>query len=103
MIPQNETEANDAIRIVKFFRKASYPQLSASTYTYLFPDLFKITFGNNDSMIKIPEVACTGVETTYNQNAQSYFVRGNIPVQIDISLSFQEMKAISRADIDEGF
>jgi len=103
MIPQNETEANDAIRIVKFFRKASYPQLSASTYAYLFPDLFKITFGNNDSMIKIPEVACTGVETTYNENAQSYFVRGNIPVQIDISLSFQEMKAITRADIDEGF
>ena len=103
MIPQSETEANDAIRIVKFFRKASYPQLSASTYAYLFPDLFKISFGNNDSMIKIPEVACTGVETTYNQNAQSYFVRGNIPVQIDISLSFQEMKAITRADIDEGF
>ena len=103
MIPQSESEANDAIRIVRFFRKASYPQLSASTYTYLFPDLFKITFGNNDSMIKIPEVACTAVETTYNQNAQSYFVRGNIPVQIDITLSFQEMKAISRADIDEGF
>jgi len=103
MIPQNETEANDAIRIVKFFRKASYPQLSASTYAYLFPDLFKITFGNNDSMIKIPEVACTGVETTYNENAQSYFVRGNIPVQINISLSFQEMKALTRADIDEGF
>jgi len=103
MIPQSEAEAEDAIRIVKFFRKAAYPQLSATTYAYLFPDLFKISFGNNDSMIKMPEVACTGVETTYNPNAQSYFVRGNIPVQVDISLSFQEMKAISRADIDEGF
>lgn len=103
MIPQSETEAEDVIRIVKFFRRASYPQLSATTYAYLFPDLFNIAFGNNDSMIKMPEVACTGVETTYNPNAQSYFVRGNIPVQIDISLSFQEMKAITRADIDEGF
>jgi len=103
MIPQSESEAEDVIRIVKFFRKAAYPQLSATTYAYLFPDLFKISFGNNDSMIKMPEVACTGVETTYNPNTQSYFVRGNIPVQVDISLSFQEMKAITRADIDEGF
>jgi hypothetical protein len=103
MIPQSESEAQDVIRIVKFFRKAAYPQLSATTYAYLFPDLFKISFGNNDSMIKMPEVACTGVETTYNPNTQSYFVRGNIPVQVGISLSFQEMKAITRADIDEGF
>ena len=103
MIPQNETEANDAIRIVRFFRRASYPELSANGFAYLFPDLFKISFGNNDSMIKIPEVACTGVEVTYNSNTQSYFTRGNIPVQIDLSVSFQELKAITRDDIDEGF
>jgi len=54
-------------------------------------------------MIKIPEVACTGVEVTYNSNTQSYFTRGNIPVQIDLSVSFQELKAITRDDIDEGF
>jgi len=103
MIPQSENEANDVIRIIRFFRLASYPELSATGYAYLFPDLFKITIGNNDSMIRIPEVACTGVEVTYNPNALSYFTRGNIPVQIDISLSFQEMKAITRADIEEGF
>lgn len=103
MIPQSEPEANDAIRIVKFFRRASYPELSATGFAFLFPDLFKISIGNNDSMIKIPEVACTGVEVTYNSNALSYFTRGNIPVQIDLSLSFQEMKAITRADIEEGF
>jgi len=103
MIPQSESEANDAIRIVRFFRRASYPELSANGFAYLFPDQFKITFGNNDSMIKIPEVACTGVEVTYNSNTQSYFTRGNIPVQIDLSVSFQELKAITRDDIDEGF
>jgi hypothetical protein len=103
MIPQSEKEANDVIRIVRFFRLASYPELSATGYTYLFPDLFKITIGNNDSIIRIPEVACTGVDVTYNSNAMSYFTRGNIPVQIDISLSFQEMKAITRADIEQGF
>jgi len=103
MIPQSETEANDAIRIVRFFRRASYPELSANGFAYLFPDLFKISFGNNDSMIRIPEVACTGVEVTYNSNTQSFFTRGNIPVQIDLGVSFQELKAITRDDIDEGF
>lgn len=103
MIPQNEKEANDAVRIVKFFRRASYPELTATGFAYTFPDLFKISIGNNDSMIRIPEVACTGVEVTYNSNTQSFFTRGNIPVQIDLGISFQEMKAITRADIDEGF
>lgn len=103
MIPQSEKEANDATRIVKFFRRASYPALNATGYTYIFPDLFKISIGNNDSMIRIPEVACTGVEVTYNSNTQSFFTRGNIPVQVDLGVSFQEMKAITRADIDEGF
>lgn len=103
MIPQSENEANSAIRIIKFFRKASYPQLSATGFAYLFPDLFKIRLGNNDSMIRVPEVACTGIDVTYNPNSLSYFTRGNIPVQIDLSLSFQEMKAITRDDIEQGF
>jgi len=107
MIPKVRGESRTITEIVKFFRSASYPALSEGGIDYVFPDAFTIRFGNLPSYIKIPEVVCTGVEVSYNPTSPSYFesetFEDNEPVETTLSLSFQELKPISKGLIDQGF
>lgn len=103
LIPSNENEVKDVPKIIKFFRRASYPTLSLDESVYNFPDAFSITVKNSDKIIKIPQVVCTGVTTTYNPNSMSYFAVDNYPVEVQLQLQFKELKPIHRDFIDQGF
>ena len=102
-IPSNEQEVRDVPEIIKFFRRASYPTLTAANTTYNFPEAFNINIGNSDKIIKIPEVVCTTVTVTYNSNSMSYFELDNLPVEISLNLNFQELQPISQGFIDRGY
>ena len=100
-VPKNENEANNIPAIIKYFRQASYP--ISSGFTYNFPPAFVIRFSKSSKMIKMPQVVCTSVSTTYNPNSQSYFQRDNFPVEVNLQLSFQELQPIDSQLVEEGF
>jgi len=54
-------------------------------------------------MIRIPEVALTSVNVAYNPNSISYFRYDNMPVEITMELSFQELRPIDRSMVEQGF
>jgi len=102
-IPQSEEEAQEIPRIIRFFRLAAYPEMHQRGIDYLFPDAFTITFGQTESMIRIPEVVLTSVNVAYNPNSISYFRHDNMPVEITMELSFQELRPIDRGMVEQGF
>lgn len=103
LIPSTEKEVRDVPEIIKFFRRASYPDLAAADTVYNFPEAFNINFGNSDKVIKVPEVFCTAINITYNPNSMSYFQVNNLPVEITLALSFQELQPISKKFVDQGY
>jgi len=103
LIPSNENEIEAIPNIIKFFRKAAYPSLHSVNAVYNFPEAFNINIGNSDSVIKIPEVFCEGVNVAYNPNSMSYFRVDNLPVEINLGLSFKEIKPINKAFVDLGY
>lgn len=102
-IPSSEQEVRDVPEIIKFFRRASYPDLTAATTVYNFPEAFSIHFRNSDKVIKVPEVFCEGINVTYNPNSMSYFQVDNLPVEITLGLSFKELQPISKKFVDQGY
>lgn len=109
-IPQSESEAKAVPEIVKFFRKASYPALHERGLDYIFPELFRVQFIAFDEnrrkhmpVVKMPEVVCSGIQTTYNPNSMSYFKQGSMPVEVNLSLTFEELRAIDRNQVEEGY
>ena len=103
LIPSNRNEVEVIPEIIKFFRKAAYPELNQSSTVYNFPRAFNINFKNSDKIIKIPQVFCTGVNVTYNPNTMSYFQLNNLPVEISLGLTFQELEPIHKGLIDQGY
>jgi len=102
-LPQSQTEADVVPRIIQFFRVAAYPR-ELDSLEYQFPDTFAISFQqSSDDVIRMPEVACTGVNVTYNPNSMSYFTNGNQPVETTLELSFTELRPISRGLVEQGF
>jgi hypothetical protein len=102
-IPSNDEELRSVPEIIKFFRSASYPSLHAGGIQYNFPEAFNIGFGNSDKLIKIPEVVCIGTSVTYNPNSMSYYKQDNLPVEITLQLSFQELQPISKEIVEAGY
>lgn len=107
MMPRSRQEALECIDIVKFFRICAYPELATPSTgketvnmsTFLFPDLFKITYMTNGRvnkhLIKIMESYLTSVTVNYNATSPTFFDDG-MPSEIDLALTFQESKALNR-------
>lgn len=116
MIPRSKAEAKEIIKIVQFFRLAAYPALGASLEasngaqlnmaTYKFPDVFEIKYlssgRENRNLIKFGRAYLTAINVNYNQTSPTFFDDG-MPSEIDLSLTFQETKALSREDIKNGY
>jgi len=102
-IPQSEEEAETVLKIIRFFRRAAYPAMHQRGIDYIFPDAFTISFGQTESIIRVPEVALTSVNVAYNPNSISYFERGNTPVEITMEMSFQELRPIDRGMVEQGY
>lgn len=117
MIPRSKAEAKEIIKIVQFFRLAAYPALGADTAqgadnkaltmaTYKFPDVFEIKYlaggRENKHLIKFGRAYLTAINVNYNQTSPTFFDDG-MPSEIDLSLTFQETKALSREDIMKGY
>lgn len=121
LIPRSKAEAKEIIKIVQFFRLAAYPSLGPGSAevdaksanakqlnmaTYTFPDVFEIKYMSgsreNRNLIKFGRAYLTAINVNYNQSSPTFYEDG-MPSEIDLSLTFQETKAISREDIKNGY
>jgi hypothetical protein len=100
-IPESETEARAVPEIIQFFRRAAYPGLTENGLDYTLPRAFSVFMQGTNSVIRLPELVCTSINTTYNPTNMAYLTLDNLPSEISLELGFQELKAITRRDINE--
>jgi hypothetical protein len=111
-LPKSRKEAEDVEKIINLFRTFAYPEtieIGGVAAGYKFPDLFKIDIkvqmGEGKETIvgnKLKHCYLRSINTNYNPSSMTFHTDGK-PVEIDLSLSFQEETTLSRKDILEGY
>ncbi len=104
--PESEDDSTEIENIVKFFKENSAPeQLKASQLAriYKVPNIFEITFHPNAGLHKIKASALESVEVKYGGEKYNIFKDDQMPVQVDISLSFKELEILNKEDVVGGF
>ena len=103
LVSESSKEADTALEIENFFRDNMYPE-RAGAFTLKYPNRFKIEFFNggdkNKYMPHINECYLLSLQTTYNSTTNAFHDKGQ-PVEIDIALTFQEVKALTREELYE--
>jgi len=110
LIATSADEAEQINQIIKLFRTELYPEsveLGGIPLGYKFPHVFKIRYQYNGADNKnIPQpLFCylRDVSTTYNSsNNMSFHADGNA-TEIDMTLNFQEYRAMSRQDVENPY
>ena len=108
-IAKSANEAEEIRQLIKLFRSELYPESLGSRLGlplgYKFPHLFKITYQYNDRANPyLPQpLMCylRDVNTTYNPTSMSFHEDG-APTEIDMTLSFQEFRGLTKNDIING-
>lgn len=102
LVASSAKESQDIKDLVLAIRTHAYPGGSDIVLDY--PSEFHINFLTKDRQVNpyIPQIfPCylMNVTTTYNSTANSFYEDG-APLEVDIALSFQETKALTRNDIN---
>ena len=101
MMPRSKTEAEIITAIIKTFRQNMYPKGNDVVLTY--PPIWSMKFyeGSGRENRKIPRIYdcyLTGMTATYNGTTNMFHEDGS-PIETDISIQFQETKALTLSDI----
>lgn len=107
MIAESPSESDTIRQIQTFFREHMYPEEGAGSYLLTYPATFTVKFytasgSENPYYPKMYELNLTSFQTNYNGSSHLHF-DGGAPVEVDISLSFQETKVLTKADLGEGY
>ena len=93
--PKSKSESEIIEKIILFFKKHSAPTLLGGTADiarlYKTPHLFEIKFAPDAGLFRIGASACTSVGVKYGGEKYNTFKDSDMPVQVDLSLSFKEM------------
>jgi hypothetical protein len=101
-------EDSDVISsIVDLFRENMYPEGSQNNLILEYPGTWYISFlraasGSEQRNVWIPaiyESYLTSFSSTYNSTS-NMFHEDDSPVEVDIAMSFQEVKALNRGQIE---
>ena len=103
LIANSSREAEEIKNIIKFFRQELYPEMltvgdNKVPIAYKFPNVFSIKVKNQfggDAASKIQRCYLRDVQTSYNATGNGLLEDGNF-IEVDISLSFQEVKALDK-------
>ena len=107
MVAKDPDESNDIRKIQSFFREHMYPEEGAGSYILTYPATFRIQFytsegRENPYYPKIYETFLTNFSTNFNSSSHLHYA-GGAPIEVDISLTFQETKVLTKADLGEGY
>ena len=112
MIAKSKKEAREINEIIKLLRTELYPDEilanvgdASISLGYKFPNKFNIAFEYDGDKIpglaKIKPCYLRDVSTTFNASQMAMHEDGNF-MEVDMTLSFQETKALVRKDVSEG-
>ena len=106
MIARSQKEAQEIQKIHATFRKFSYADSNGNqqNLTLRYPPVWRIRFldGQQNENIYIPKIySCylTSVSSTFNSTSATFHTDGS-PLEVDISISYQETRALTRYDIE---
>jgi hypothetical protein len=109
LIATSIAEAEQIHKIVKTLRSEMYPEtinlVGGVPAGYKFPNVFKIDFDMKGADIKIPAIQycyLKSVQAVYNSTSMTFHPDGH-PTEVDLTLLFQEYKALSKQDVEEGY
>ena len=104
LMPTNAQESETVFAMINKMRQHAYPSVgnSGRQFAFAFPDIFQIDFvtrgGGKAQMIQFAKAYCTAVSTTYGSSGPAFF-RGGRPVEIDLTMTFQEAEIQTRESI----
>lgn len=108
-IATSQAEASQVENIVRVFREEMYPEeievVNGVPAGYKFPNLFQVDFQFLNSKAKFPRMQLSylrSCQVNYNPNSMSFHADGQ-PTEIDMTLVFQEYRALSKQDIQKGY
>lgn len=101
-MPSNASESAVVEGLIKKIRAHAHPDISQGGFNFTFPDVFKVDFitrgGGKAKMIPFSHAYCTAIAVNYGSSGPAFFGDG-APAEIDLTLSLQETKVLSRKDI----
>ena len=104
LMADSQKESNEIQRITEFFQENMYPDSDAGGLLLTYPSKFRIFFmtpsGENDYIPKIAECYLTNTQTVFNASTNIFFDNG-APSEVDLTLTFQETRALTRNDLKE--
>ena len=106
MIARSEAEAKEIQRIHKTFRKYTYADSNGNqqNLTLRYPPVWRIRFldGQKNENTYIPKIfSCylQNVTSTFNSTSPTFHTDGS-PLEVDVTLSYQETRVLTRFDIE---
>jgi len=107
MIAESPAESDQIRMIQTFFREHMYPEEGSGSYLLTYPATFTVKFytatgRENPFYPKMYELNLTAFQTNFNSQSHLHF-DGGAPTEVDITLSFQETKVLTKADLGEGY
>ena len=104
MAPRNAPEARAIKDIVQLFKFASAPGLSESLGQHFdYPEVFDITFSNQEQTHKIAQSALTNVSVTHGADGVNTTFYDGYPVETAITLTFTELEIMHKGMIEKGY
>jgi len=103
LVAEDPSESQEIRKIQEFFRSEMYPEQGAGSYLLTYPSTFSIKFYTQDGREnpyypKIYECNLTNLQTNFNEGANMHF-EGGAPISVNVSLTFQETKVLTKSDI----
>lgn len=105
MAPRNTPEAKAIHEIVALFKYAAAPQLEdgGGGLYYKYPNVFDISFKNQDQTHKIAQCALTSVTVNHSGSGVNSTFYNGYPTETDINLTFSELEIMHKDKIDMGY
>jgi len=101
-IPRNAGESDTLREIIKQFKLAMAPEFIESGHFFNYPDEFDIRIGNPDYLFKIGTSVLIDFQLNYTAQDGSLFHVNGAPVAVSLSMTFQELDIITKAQIEDG-
>lgn len=101
-LPDSKIESDEVVEIIKQFRHAAHASVIDGLKVQV-PEHVVVTHHGAGNMIQLPPLVIESVNVTYNPNNASFFIEGNNPVEVGLSITLKEIVPIYKEDIDGGF
>ena len=108
LVPQTEADCDVIQSIIESFKFHTSPNLSIDGQRYSFPGEFQVSFHSantidNKYLPKIGVCVCNGLNVNYTSAGIWSAFRNGHPVEVELSLEFQEIEIVTQEKVLEGY